>query len=73
MHVTAARWEDVRPDVALRWLELRRENPSLGSPYFHPKFTGIVSNVRKWDTELTIIEENYTGIVALLPFTARGA
>jgi CelD/BcsL family acetyltransferase involved in cellulose biosynthesis len=68
MRITLARWEDVRPDVARRWIELRRNNPSLGSPYFHPKFTGIVSSIRRRDTELAIIEENDGAIVGLLPF-----
>src|SRR5262249_11801015 len=68
MRITVARWEDVGPDVALRWIELHRNNPILASPFFHPKFTDIVSSIRKRDTELALIKENNGGIIALLPF-----
>jgi CelD/BcsL family acetyltransferase involved in cellulose biosynthesis len=67
MKATVVRWHEARQHLALRWLELRRENPALESPYFHPKFTGLV-NIRRRDTEIAVIEEPFGGPVAFLPF-----
>lgn len=67
MHVSVERWSDCRPDLSLSWLEMRRENPDLASPYFHPKFTGIVDNASPRSVEIAVIREK-DGIAAMLPF-----
>lgn len=59
-------WQEIRPDLALKWLDLRRTNPALDSPYFHPKFTGIIAWARP-NVELAVIGDG-NGIGAMLPF-----
>src|SRR6516162_1826496 len=66
MEVTTIPWEKNHPDVALRWIELRRSNPALWSPYFHPKFTDIVSQVLR-NVEVAVVGD-FNGTAALFPF-----
>jgi CelD/BcsL family acetyltransferase involved in cellulose biosynthesis len=48
------------------WIEMRRKNPALTSPYFHPQFTSIVARQCS-NVEVAVIEER-NKIAALLPF-----
>lgn len=66
MRAKAYPWAELRPDIALKWLELQRSNPALASPYFHPKFSRIIAKVRG-DVELAVIGD-HNGIAALFPF-----
>jgi CelD/BcsL family acetyltransferase involved in cellulose biosynthesis len=53
-------------DLVGAWMGLQQTNPDLVSPYFHPKFSGIVANACA-NVELAIIEEP-NGIAACFPF-----
>src|SRR5215470_3347034 len=67
MHVLVRPWNDRSPDVMAAWLELRRRNPPLANPLFHPKFAEIVA--RHCDNvELAQISKTGVGIDALLAF-----
>lgn len=52
--------------MILKWIELRRKNPTLDSPYFHPKFTSIVARACR-NVEVAVVEE-CNKVVALFPF-----
>jgi CelD/BcsL family acetyltransferase involved in cellulose biosynthesis len=65
MKATTVKWEDDSAMI-LKWIEMRRKNPTLDSPYFHPKFTSIVARARS-NVEVAVIEEN-NKVVALFPF-----
>ena len=61
------RWNQPSPEIAAAWLDLRRRNPTLASPFFHPRFTEIVA--RHCDNiELAQVSEAGAGIDALLVF-----
>jgi CelD/BcsL family acetyltransferase involved in cellulose biosynthesis len=67
MRVLVCPWHQRSPEVAAAWLELRRRNPTLASPFFHPRFTEIVA--RHCDNvELAQVCEAGVGIDALLVF-----
>jgi CelD/BcsL family acetyltransferase involved in cellulose biosynthesis len=55
MRATTIKWED---DSALvrNWIEMRRKNPALTSPYFHPQFTSIVARQCS-NVEVAVIEQ----------------
>ncbi|MBM6584248.1 GNAT family N-acetyltransferase [Microvirga sp. BT689] len=38
--------KDLRGDLAMRWAEIQKHNPSLFSPFFRPEFTQAVGTVR---------------------------
>lgn len=67
MRVSVERWPDCRPDLGLLWLEMRRDNPDLASPYFHPKFTGIINEASPQSVEIAVLHERH-GVTAMLPF-----
>jgi CelD/BcsL family acetyltransferase involved in cellulose biosynthesis len=67
MRVKAVPWQELRPDLALRWIELRRRNPALVSPYFHPKFTGIIAEACA-NVEVAVIDDGSGEVAALLPY-----
>jgi len=67
MHVLVRPWHDRSPDVTAAWLELRRRNPALANPLFHPTFAEIVA--RHCDNvELAQISKTGIGIDALMVF-----
>jgi CelD/BcsL family acetyltransferase involved in cellulose biosynthesis len=66
MKATAVPWSEVGPDIAAKWIEMLRKNVLLASPYFHPKFAGIVARASN-NVELAIIEEE-NEVTALFPF-----
>jgi CelD/BcsL family acetyltransferase involved in cellulose biosynthesis len=66
MKVTVIPWSEVRPDLEVRWIDLQRNNPTLTSPFFHPKFASTVAQAQG-NAELAIVEEA-NKVVALLPF-----
>jgi len=67
MHVLVRPWNDRSADVTAAWLELRRRNPALANPLFHPKFAEIVA--RHCDNvELAQISKTGVGIDALFVF-----
>jgi len=52
-----------------RWQELRRSNPALVSPYFHPEFTAAADRAHD-DVEVAVIEEG-SEPVGFFPFHRR--
>lgn len=68
MKVRVERWSDFRPELTLLWRDMRRDNPALASPYFHPRFAGIVaaSNPPHPVEVATIYDKGE--IAAFLPF-----
>jgi CelD/BcsL family acetyltransferase involved in cellulose biosynthesis len=52
-----------------RWQELRRSNPDLVSPYFHPEFTAAVARAHG-DVEVAVIDEGGEP-VGFFPFHRR--
>ena len=67
MHVLVRPWNDRGPDVTAAWLELRRRNPALANPLFHPKFSEIVA--RHCDNvELAQISKTGVGTDAFFVF-----
>jgi CelD/BcsL family acetyltransferase involved in cellulose biosynthesis len=52
-----------------RWQELRRSNPDLVSPYFHPEFTAAVARTHD-DLEVAVIDEGGEA-VGFFPFHRR--
>jgi CelD/BcsL family acetyltransferase involved in cellulose biosynthesis len=66
MRATSVPWDEIGPDIAAKWIEIRGSNPALASPYFHPKFAGVVAHACR-NVELAIIEER-NEVAALFPF-----
>jgi CelD/BcsL family acetyltransferase involved in cellulose biosynthesis len=53
-------------ELAARWDELQRGNPTLSSPYFRPELTQVAAAVRE-DVEVAVLEQQ--GVPqAFLPF-----
>jgi CelD/BcsL family acetyltransferase involved in cellulose biosynthesis len=67
MHVLVRPWRDRSPEVTAAWLELRRRNPALANPLFHPKFAEIVA-MHCDNVELAQISKTGAGIDALLVY-----
>ena len=67
MIVTCSPWRDLRRDYVETWHEIRRENPALASPYFHPTFTDIISEACG-NVEVAVIGGGGRVIEALFPF-----
>src|ERR1700687_1486577 len=67
MDVLVRPWNDRGPAATVAWIDLRRRNPALANPLFHPKFAEIVA--RHCDNvELAQISTAGAGIDAFLAF-----
>lgn len=66
MKITLVPGRELSSDLVRAWAELQQANPALASPYFHPKFTGIVSQVLG-NVEVAVIGD-FNGTAALFPF-----
>ena len=67
MRVLVRPWSYRSPDATAAWLELRRRNPALANPLFHPKFAEIVARHRD-NVELAQISNTGLSIDALFAF-----
>lgn len=67
MRVVVRPWSSRSPDISAAWIELRRRNPGLANPLFHPKFAEIVARHRD-DVELARISKTGVGVDAVLAF-----
>ena len=65
MRTTAIKWNH-NSAIISQWVEMRRNNAALDSPFFHPQFTSIVARACS-NVEVAVVEQ-CNKVVGLLPF-----
>ena len=65
MRATAIKWNHNSAMIS-QWIEMRRNNDALDSPFFHPQFSSIVARACS-NVEVAVVEQ-CNKVVALLPF-----
>ena len=69
LHITRIKADALTADHKALWTEMRRSNPALYSPYFHPDYTQLISQLQD-DLYIAIIKKGDAPI-GFLPFQQR--